>query len=239
MPLANEEHTIDELLARILGHLSPLDRLFCIVDLASTDNTKGQVELFASRDPRVVSVWAPDNRCVVDAYFCGYATALQSGAEWILEMDGGLSHLPEDIPRFTKYVGGDFDYVAGCRFMPGGTHSGVLWRRLLSWGGGKLANALLRTRMRDMTSGFEMFSRKAMQHVVASGVRSKAHFFQTEIKYLLREWRWVEVPITYRATTARVPAGSIKESLKLLWTMHLESRRIPLASAPHEVEANR
>lgn len=224
IPLANEEQVVEELLVRVLGYLSPLDRIFCIVDLASKDNTRNKVELCATRDPRVIAIWAPENRCVVDAYFRGYTAALDSGAEWILEMDGGLSHQPEDIPRFTQHIGGGFDYVAGCRFMPGGSHTGSISRRLLSWGGSKLANIFLRTHMRDMTSGFEMFSRKAMQKVVTSGVRSRAHFFQTEIKYLLKDWRWVEVPIAYRATTPRVPAGSINESLKLLWKMHRESR---------------
>ena len=227
LPLANEEDTVDELLARIVTYLSPQDRVFCVVDKASKDDTREKVDLFAERDPRITTVWAPENRCVVDAYFRGYSTALDSGATWILEMDGGLSHQPEDIPRFMEHIGGNFDYVAGCRFMPGGSHTGAVWRRFLSWGGSNLANLLLNTRMRDMTSGFEMFSRRAMQHVVTAGVRSRAHFFQTEIKHLLRDWRWVEVPIRYHATSSRVPMGSITESLRLLWQMHQEGRRAP------------
>ena len=109
--------------------------------------------------------------------------------------------------------------------MAGGSHTGSFWRRFVSWSGGVLGNALLGTRMRDMTSGFEMFSSKAMKLVTIHGVRSRAHFFQTEIKYLLRDWRWVEVPITYRSTSPRVPSGALVESLRLLWQMRREARR--------------
>jgi dolichol-phosphate mannosyltransferase len=73
--------------------------------------------------------------------------------------------------------------------------------------------------MRDMTSGFEMFSRHAMEQVLSSGVQSRANFFQTEIKYLLRDWRWIEVPINYRSTNSRVAAGSIREALGNLWKL--------------------
>jgi dolichol-phosphate mannosyltransferase len=225
VPLANEEKTVDDFLSRVVEHLLPNDRVFCVVDHISKDNTRARVEHLSHRDPRIVMVWAPENRCVVDAYFRGYESALEAGASWILEMDGGMSHQPEEIPRFLKYVEGDFDYVVGCRFMAGGSHTGSFWRRFVSWSGGVLANALLGTRMRDMTSGFEMFSSKAMKLVTTHGVRSRAHFFQTEIKYLLRDWRWVEVPITYRSTSPRVPSGALVESLRLLWQMRREARR--------------
>ena len=69
-----------------------------------------------------------------------------------------------------------------------------------------------------------MFSRKAMEQVVKTGVRSRANFFQTEIKYMLRDWAWTEVPITYRCTKDTVPSGSIRESLRLLRAMRREAR---------------
>ena len=224
VPLANEASTIDEFLRRVAVYLQPCDRLFCVLDRDSKDNTLDRVEQAARSDPRIVPVWAPENRCVVDAYFRGYNEALESGAAWILEMDGGLSHQPEEIPRFLKYLDSEFDYVVGCRFMAGGSHNGSLWRRVVSWGGSFLANFVLGTRMRDMTSGFEMFSRNAMSHVITHGVKSRANFFQTEIKYLLHGWRWVEVPITYYNTCPRVPKGSITESIRLLWSMRRAAR---------------
>jgi dolichol-phosphate mannosyltransferase len=69
-------------------------------------------------------------------------------------MDGGLSHLPEEIGLFLRAMEQGHDYVGGCRFMKGAGYSGPLSRLLISWGGTWLANRLLGTRMKDMTSGF-------------------------------------------------------------------------------------
>lgn len=220
VPLANEQRTVDEFVQRVLQQLGQDDCLFAVLDRVSTDGTRSRLEALAQGDGRVRCVWAPRNRCVVDAYFAGYRAALAAGCRWILEMDGGLSHPPEAIPRFIAAMVQGHDYVAGCRFMPGGGYSGSWRRYLLSKGGSLLANCLLGTRMRDMTGGFECFSRRALENVVAHGVRSRAHFFQTEIKFLLRDWKWTEVPIHYRNPSSRVGLASIQEACSNLWRLY-------------------
>jgi len=49
-----------------------------------------------------------------------------------------------------------------------------LRRRLISWGGTVLTNALLGTRMRDMTSGFECFARAALASRSSPGASERA-----------------------------------------------------------------
>ena len=120
IPLANEERTAVELLTRVVAHLESRDRVFCIHDRACRDRTMEIVQRFAETDPRVTVVWAPENRFVVDAYFRGYREALQAGCSWILEMDGGLSHRPEEIPHFLDAMCRGVDFAAGSRFAPGG-----------------------------------------------------------------------------------------------------------------------
>jgi dolichol-phosphate mannosyltransferase len=224
VPLANEETTIDEFLDRVLTQLTSADRVFCVLDNVSQDRTRALIEARARRDPRVVLVWAPENRCVVDAYFRGYEAALAAGCRWVLEMDGGLSHLPEEIPQFIRAMEQGYDYAGGCRFMKGGGYTGPVSRYLVSKGGTVLTNLLLGTRMRDMTSGFECFSRRALEAVLTRGVRSRAHFFQTEIKFLMRDWKWVEVPIHYRNPSKRLGSSSLKEAFRNLWALYREKR---------------
>ena len=227
VPLANEGPTIDDFTARVLAQLGRDDRLFCVVDDASRDSTRDRVEAHARRDGRVALVWAPENRCVVDAYFKGYRAALDAGCRWILEMDGGLSHLPEQIPQFVREMHNGYDYVGGCRFMPGGSYTGPWSRYLISRGGGLLANLVLGSRMRDMTSGFECFTRAALLAVLEHGVRSRAHFFQTEIKHLMHSWRWKEVPIHYRNPSKSVARASLIDALRNLWLLRRDARRPP------------
>ena len=224
IPLANEEHSINELLDRTLCQLGDDDGVFCVLDNVSKDCTREIIAERSSRDPRVVLVWAPENRCVVDAYFRGYRTALAAGCKWILEMDGGLSHQPEEIPLFIRAMEQGFDYVGGCRFMEPGGYTGPWDRYIISRGGGFLTNLLLGTHMRDMTGGFECFSRRAMEAVLAHGVRSRAHFFQTEIKVLMHSWNWTEVPIHYKNPSKSVGKASLKEAFTNLWALVRENR---------------
>lgn len=224
IPLANEESTVDELYARVSNHLQPHDLMIVVIDNASRDNTRSKLEKLSAADSRLVVVWAPENRCVVDAYFRGYREALALDCQWILEMDGGFSHRPEEIPRFIEAMENGAEFVAGCRFLPGATHRGSISRKLLSRGGTILARLLLRSKMNDMTSGFECFNRAAMEHVIRNGVRSRGHFFQTEIRHLLQNWNWVQVPITYENPSKSVGHGSITEALRNLVQLSLASR---------------
>ena len=224
-PLANEASTIDDFLSQVCRQLGPRDRIFCVVDNASKDNTRECIENFAAQDDRIVCVWAPENRCVVDAYFRGYREAIGYGSDWILEMDGGLSHQPEEIPNFRSAIeSGKYDYVGGSRFMSGGAHSGSIFRNFISRAGTVLSNLVLRTKFTDMTGGFQCFSRKTMQLVIEKGVKSRGHFFQTEIKYLLRNHRWLEIPIVYNSPSASVNRAVIWESIRNLYALAHESK---------------
>lgn len=219
VPLANEEATLDDFVPRVLAQLGRDDAVFCVVDGASRDRTRELVEAHARRDRRVRLVWSPQNRCVVDAYFSGYRAALDAGCRWVLEMDGGLSHLPEQIPAFVEAMLDGYDYVGGCRFVPGGSYRGPWSRYLVSRVGGLVANLVLGTRMRDMTSGYECFGRAALLSVLRHGVRSRAHFFQTEIKRQMHAWRWKEVPIHYRNPSKSLSRNSLLDAIANLWRL--------------------
>jgi len=216
--LANEEATIQDFLRRVVVHLQSQDRVYCVLDKMSKDQTRSIVSGLAAADPRVVSIWAPENRCVVDAYFRGYRAAIEDGCEWILEMDGGFSHLPEEIPQFIVGMEQGYDYV-------GGSHDSPWTRVLISKGGTVLANSVLKTRMRDMTSGFECFNRRAMERVLEQGVTSRANFFQTEIRYMMHQFKWLEVPITYRNSNYRVGRSSVREAFRILWGLRREQQK--------------
>lgn len=194
---------------------------FAVLDKATTDNSLDLLRELAASEPRLRVVWAPENRCVVDAYVRGYREALAAGSDWILEIDAGFSHQPEDIPKFLETIrNGDYDCVFGSRFMKGSRLSDTSYKRYcVSRGGTLLSNLLLGTRQTDMTSGFEMFSRPALEMVLARGIQSRAHFFQTEIKVYCRNLRIVEVPIHYRAPSPRLGGSAIKDSFRQLWRL--------------------
>src|SRR5258706_10922091 len=122
-------------------------------------------------------------------------------------------------------MGQGYAFAGGSRFMPGGGFSGPFFRKVVSRGGTILANLLLGTRMRDMTSGFECFTHAALSRVVAMGVRSRAHFFQTEIGYMMHSLRWTEIPIHYGCPSQSVGKDSLSEALRTLWQLFRERRK--------------
>jgi dolichol-phosphate mannosyltransferase len=219
IPMANEEATAEPFLREVLAQLGARDFVHVVLDGVCRDGTRSIVDALAAEDPRLRLVWAPENRCVVDAYFAGYRAALATGAEWILEMDAGYSHQPREIGRFLAAATEGYDYVGGSRFMPGGEHAGPWKRTLISWLGSTLARLVLRRSMTDFTSGFQLYRRPLMEDVVRRGVMSRAHFFQTEIRFHATAWKWTEVPIHYGRTGSEVPDGSVREALVNLWKL--------------------
>ena len=187
--------------------------MFVVLDNASKDGTIDILREVEKSRPELHVVWAPENRNVVDAYLRGYRAALDAGCDWILEIDAGYSHQPSDVPQFFAKMAEGYDCVFGSRFCDGGTMQGPTKRRVISRGGTALTNLLLGTRMQDMTSGFEMFSRSALQQILDQGIHSRAHFFQTEIRAHCRRLRVAEVPIRYRVTSNSVNRRVVIDAL--------------------------
>ena len=223
-PMANEEPTAVPFVRDVLAHCaSPGFKsvtLFVVLDQKSTDRTRELLCDLKDFGNNLSVVWSPDNRCVVDAYVVGYRKALEAKCDWILEMDAGFSHQPSDLAKFFDKMSQGYDCVFGSRFCPGGSmKESPLARHLTSRGGTMLSNLLLGTRLKDMTGGFELFTRHALELVVNKGIRSRGPFFQTEIKVYCRNLNITEVPIQYRAATHKVGSSALKDSLSNLWRL--------------------
>jgi dolichol-phosphate mannosyltransferase len=224
-PMANERATavrfVTEVLAACEPHGFKSVTFFAVLDRVSRDGTLELLRELERGRAGVRVVWAPENRSVVDAYLRGYREALDAGSHWVLEIDAGYSHQPSDIPAFFEKMAEGFDCVFGSRFCAGGriTESS-LKREFISRGGTFLTNLLVGTRLTDMTSGFELFSRAALEHVLARGIHSRGHFFQTEIKAHCQAMRVAEVPIHYRAASDSVSKGVLKDAFRNLWRLY-------------------
>lgn len=219
VPLANEEEHFHLFTAKLISVLNEIKSgtVYLVIDNVSVDNTLNLCQKIASADSRFVSIWAPENRNVVDAYLRGYKEAFKKGHDFIIEMDAGLSHDPEAIPLFLDALSEGYTCVFGSRFIRGGSmNDSPLKRLLLSRSGTFLANFLLGTKMQDMTSGFQGFHANIVEKFLKYPLLSRAHFYQTELRYLLRKQKYMEVPIQYQAPSPRVSSKAITNSLSVL-----------------------
>ncbi len=223
-PMANEEQTAVRFIEAVLTYCQSYGfksvEMFVVLDRACKDRTLAFLTTQAQEQLALRVIWAPENNNVVDAYLRGYREALAAGCDWILEIDAGYSHQPEDIPKFFDAMTRGYDCVFGSRFCTGGSVSETsLKRRVISRVGTWLTNMFIGTRLRDMTSGFELFSREALTRVLMRGVESKGPFFQTEIKCYCRNLQIAEVPIQYRAASHSVDARALQDSIGNLWRL--------------------
>jgi dolichol-phosphate mannosyltransferase len=224
-PMANEEADFTSFTSALKVQLNTIGngKVFMVIDRASNDRTPELCRELSASDPRFITVWAPENKNVVDAYLRGYREALKSNAEYILEIDSGMSHDPAEIPKLLELLKSGYDCVYGSRFMKGGSMEESPGNRIfLSKGGTFLANFLLGTRLHDMTSGYQGFRREIVKRFCSYPLKSSAHFYQTELKYLLRKYKSIEIPIHYRAPSPRVSRNAILNSFSSLFYYFLK-----------------
>ena len=135
VPMANEEADFKpfiQLLNFVIDELHP-GNVYFVVDKASKDKTLELCQALSSADPRYVTIWAPENKNVVDAYIKGLRVAYEAGHELIIEMDAGLSHDPRAIPMFLRVLNEGNECAFGSRFINGGSMGDSPFkRRLLS-----------------------------------------------------------------------------------------------------------
>ena len=218
--MANEEKDFQPFADSITEVLDMLEcgNVYFILDKVSKDNTLTLCQNLSVVDNRFVTVWSPDNKNVVDAYLRGYQEALTRGHDLIIEMDAGLSHDPRAIPMFLRVLSEGNECAFGSRFINGGSiNESSIKRLILSKAGTILSNILLGTEMYDMTSGFQGFHANIVRNFLEYHLLSQAHFYQTELRYLLRKTRYAEIPIHYRAPSPSVSKKAIANSFEVLF----------------------
>ena len=130
--------------------------IYLVVDNASKDNTRSICEEISAKDDRFVFLWGEDNKNAIDAYILGYTKAYDDNHDAVIEMDGGLSHNPDDIYKFLELLDKNYDCVFGSRFIKGGSiyNSRPSETCYLSRLGTMFSNLLLGMSYKDGTSGF-------------------------------------------------------------------------------------
>ncbi len=209
VPAYNEADTIAEVAARSRRHAD-----VCVVDDASTDDTARIVAGIEG----VHCIRHAANTHIAGAIMDGLRYALDQGYDFCVTLDAGLSHDPDALPSFLAHT--QADLVIGVREervrVP-------VYRRGLSWVANHMINLALTERrlpwggagLRDCTSGYRMYSRRAVELLVRSPLRSRRFDFHIEaLVYVFRSgMRVEEVPITYRFSNSSLGPGIVGEAL--------------------------
>lgn len=211
IPAYNEESTIEQVV-----RLSTQYADVCVVDDASTDRTS---EILAGLP--VHSIRHDKNTHIARAILDGMSYALEAGYDFCITMDAGMSHDPRALPQFMEHR--DADLVIGYRQSKVNV---PIYRKALSFSGTTLINlALARRRLpwggaglRDVTSGYRMYSRKSLELLLQSKIRSRSFDFHLEaLAHVYRNGlKIIEVPIVYVHSNSSLRWPVVKDALRTL-----------------------
>jgi dolichol-phosphate mannosyltransferase len=197
VPTFNERENLPPLAQRLLALPVPVDLL--VVDDNSPDGTGRLADELAQEHAGVHVLHRTEKSGLGRAYIAGFKWALEQGYDFIFELDGDLSHNPDDIPMFLEAARGA-DLVLGSRYLNGiRIINWPLSRLMLSKGAAKYVKVITGMPFTDPTGGYKCFRRQALESIQLSEINSNGYSFQIEMTHRL--WRQgkriVEVPIIF------------------------------------------
>ena len=200
IPTLNEADTIGDLIAE-LSELENIHVRAIIVDDGSTDGT-----------PEIVgatSWWDDDVHLIKRRRKLGLGTAIRAGImraleldpppDYIVTMDGDLSHDPQAIPLLVDMCDSE-SVIIGSRYVEGGEIRG--WkasRHIISQGANIVARVFGRIPARDCTSGFRCYG-VDLERAIVPDLKASGYDIQIEMlsEAARRGFRIGEAPIVFR-----------------------------------------
>lgn len=181
VPTYNESSNIAELAQKIFAAAPDVHVL--VVDDDSPDGTADIVEKLASSHPQLRVLRRRGERGLGRAYTAGIQHALDQRFQIIGTMDADLSHDPAYLPAMRALLQTS-DVVIGSRYVrDGGTVNWGIHRILLSWFANRFAAALLRIPAHDITSGYRLYRRHALEWIRTTEIKSSGYSFLGELLY--------------------------------------------------------
>jgi dolichol-phosphate mannosyltransferase len=219
IPTFNERENVQRLIPALLRVAPPVS--IVVVDDDSPDGTAEAVAKLAAAEKRVFLIRRPLRQGIGPAYKAGFAHAIESGADYILQMDADLSHPIESLPEMLRLIEG-CDMVLGSRYLKGITV--INWpidRLLLSYFGNWYARRITGLPIRDVTGGFKCWRREVLERIRLERVRSNGYAFQVETTY--RAWRMGfqirETPIIFTDRTVGDSKMNKRIAIQAMWVV--------------------
>ncbi|MEM9586379.1 MAG: polyprenol monophosphomannose synthase [Planctomycetota bacterium] len=196
----NESKNIDVMLSRLRQALPEADLL--VVDDDSPDGTSQQVREFCRRDNKVELIVRENERGLGGAIRAAIEYAVQNRYRYFLNLDGDLSHDPDQLPSLLQAMTQDpeLDVVIGSRYISGGRIEGwPLKRRIMSRMINRFATTVLRLPVRDCSGSMRCYRVGALEKLDPASLRIQGYALLEELLVRMNRdgAKMAEVPITF------------------------------------------
>jgi dolichol-phosphate mannosyltransferase len=228
-PTYNEKENLVRFVGLLRGAFPEADVL--VVDDNSPDGTGQIAEDLAAKDPKVRVLHRPSKQGLGTAYVTAFSQGLAEGYDRFFEMDADLSHDVRYLPDFVRALDDGYDVVIGSRNVPGGGVEG--WgpgRHVMSKGGSLYSRAILGLTVRDLTSGYKAYTRRALEAISLGSIDSGGYSFQIEMTYraVRRGMTVKEVPIIFADRTlgrSKMSRTVFLEAVAMVWKLRFDALR--------------
>ena len=194
----NERDNLPKLFQAIRQAANDSDIL--VVDDRSPDGTADWVREYQTTDPRVKLIERSGKLGLGTAIRTGMLYAIEHGYDWLINLDGDLSHDPAVIPKLLAKHDA-YDLVIGSRYVPGGGLEGCSWRRIaVSRFANLLARWMVGWSIRDCSSAYRLYRVAVLKKLDLNSLKETGYGFLEEVlAHLLKAGaRVTEVPIVYQ-----------------------------------------
>ena len=222
IPTYNEAENIEQFIQTVFKHCPP-DANILVTDDNSPDGTANIVEqLFSMYPDRLHILHRAKKQGLAAAYLAAFDWGLARNFRAFLQIDADFSHNPKYIPEMFSQLA-SYDVVIGSRNIKnGGVEGWSILRTIMSKGGSLYSRLILGCPIKDLTGGFNMWTKDALLKIKLENIISKGYSFQVEMKY--RAWRAgcsvKEIPILFvdrKAGKSKMSKKIFFEALINIW----------------------
>lgn len=195
IPTYNEKNNI----VRLINDLLEIKVYVLIVDDNSPDKTYDEIEKYFGNNEKVNILIREKKLGLGSAYRDGFKWGLDNGFEYLVEMDADFSHQVSDLKSLLSEINLK-KIVLGSRYINEGAVIGWSRRRaLLSKYANKFSSFMTKSKINDMTSGFRIYSKYALEKIDYQNTVSNGYAFQIEmtVQAIKNNIAITEVPITF------------------------------------------
>jgi dolichol-phosphate mannosyltransferase len=176
--------------------------LLCVED-NSDDGTEQFLNELKEANPNLKVINRVIKSGVASALVLGMRYGYEKKFDWVICMDADLSHRIQDLSKLVRFIEENpfkAELIIGSRYVSEGKTQGVqITRKLISRFGNLMGRISIGCDIRDVTSGFRAYSRKALNEIVQTRISQGGYGFQLQILKRINERNLVihEIPITY------------------------------------------
>ena len=232
IPTYNEKLNVEKMIKKIFDEIFKEKTIsVLIVDSNSPDGTGNIVEDLKKQYNHLFFIQQENKKGLASAYIEGINWAKNNGFDVFVQMDCDFQHPPEILPDCIKKTN-EYDLIIASRFVDNGKwgEENEKKRSQISGLGNAYAKWVLNCPINDMTGGYNIWTKKAIETINLNKIMAKGYLFQIEMKYYAykNKLKIFEYPFIFGKRTegeSKINIKIIIEAFIMIWKIRFANKQ--------------